>query len=141
MALANHPRTVEDELRTALDDVRALDPVLGDRVATLIDERDRSRDTEYLTSTEAADALGVSRNTVKKWARLGYLHDVYRTDGGHVRIPRREVDRVARLEGVIAETPEPTGSAPDRYSAAVRSAGSTVSAGSECSTSRGNAPN
>ena len=113
MTLANRPRTVDDELRTALDDVRALDPALGDRVATLIDERDRSRDTEYLTSTEAAEALGVSRNTVKKWARLGYLHYAYRTDGGHVRIPRREVDRVARLERLMSETPEPTGPSPE----------------------------
>jgi len=111
MTLANRSRTVDDELRTALADIRALDPALGNRVATLIDERDRSRDTEYLTSTEAAEALGVSRNTVKKWARLGYLHDAYRTDGGHVRIPRREVDRVAGLERLIAETPEPTGPA------------------------------
>jgi excisionase family DNA binding protein len=109
MTLANRPRTVNDELRTALDDVRAVDAELGNRLATLIEERDRSRDTEFLTSTEAAEALGVSRNTVKKWARLGYLHDSYRTDGGHVRIPRREVDRVARLERLIAETPEPSG--------------------------------
>ena len=87
-------------------------------MATLIDERDRSRDTQYLTSTEAAEALGVSRNTVKKWARLGYLPDVYRTDGGHVRIPRREIDRVARLERLIAETPEPTGPAPEADEAA-----------------------
>lgn len=88
-------------------------------MATLIEERDRSRDTEYLTSTEAAEALGVSRNTVKKWARLGYLHGAYRTDGGHVRIPRREVDRVARLEGLMAETPEPTGPAPQPDETAV----------------------
>jgi excisionase family DNA binding protein len=113
MTLADRARTADEELRTALDDVRALDPELGQRVATLIEERDKSRDTEYLTSTEAAEALGVSRNTVKKWARLGYLHDAYRTDGGHVRIPRREVDRVARLERLMAETPEPTGPAPE----------------------------
>jgi excisionase family DNA binding protein len=114
MTLANRARTVDDELRTALDDVRALDPALGHRVATLIDERDRSRDIEYLTSTEAAEALGVSRNTVKKWARLGYLHDAYRTDGGHVRIPRREVDRVAGIERLIAETLAPIGPAPEK---------------------------
>jgi excisionase family DNA binding protein len=113
MTLANRTRTVDDELRTALNAVRAVDAELGNHLATLIEERDRSRDTEFLTSTEAAEALGVSRNTVKKWARLGYLHDAYRTDGGHVRIPRREVDRVARLEGLVAETPEPTGPAPE----------------------------
>jgi excisionase family DNA binding protein len=112
MPLANRTRTLDDELRTALDDVRALDPALGNRVATLIEERDRSRDPEYLTSTDAAEALGVSRNTVKMWARLGYLRDSYRTDGGHVRIPRREVDRVARLERLVAATPQPTGPAP-----------------------------
>jgi excisionase family DNA binding protein len=111
MTFANRTRTVDDELRTALEDVRALDPALGNRVATLIEQRDRSRDPEYLTSTEAAESLGVSRNTVKKWIRLGYLRDSYRTDGGHVRIPRREVDRVARLERVMAETPEPMGPA------------------------------
>ena len=112
MTLANRPRTVDDELRSAIDEVRTVDAQLGARLATLVEERDRARDSEYLTSTEAASALGVSRNTVKKWARLGYLHDSYRTDGGHVRIPRREVDRVAGLERVLTETPEPAGPAP-----------------------------
>ncbi|MBI2777147.1 MAG: excisionase family DNA-binding protein [Chloroflexi bacterium] len=120
MTLADRARTVDDELRTALDDVRALDPALGDRVAALIDERDRSRDTHYLTSTQAAEALGVSRSTEKKWARLGYEHDAYRTDGGQVLIPRREVDRVTRLEGHMAETPGPTGPAPEAEGAASR---------------------
>ena len=113
MTLANRPRTVDDELRTTIEEVRAVNADLGARLATLISERDRARDTEYLTSTEAAEALGVSRNTVKKWTRLGYLHDSYLTDGGHVRIPRREVDRIARLEHALAETPEPTGPAPE----------------------------
>jgi excisionase family DNA binding protein len=112
MTLANRSRTVDAELRTALDDVRELDVELGERLAALIEERERSRDSDYLTSTQAAEALGVSRNTVKKWARLGYLADSYRTDGGHVRIPRREVERVARLEHLIVASPEPTGPAP-----------------------------
>ncbi len=114
MTLANRTRTIDEELRAALDGVRAFDAGLGDRLAALIEERDRSRDTEYLTSTEAAEALGVSRNTVKKWARLGYLRDSYRTDGGHVRIPRREVERAARLERLMDEAPDPTGPAPER---------------------------
>jgi excisionase family DNA binding protein len=113
MALANRPRTVDDELRTALEEVRAIDAQLGARLATLLEERDRARDTEYLTSSEAAGMLGVSRNTVKKWARLGYLHDSYRTEGGHVRIPRRELERVARLERDLTQTPDPTGPAPE----------------------------
>jgi excisionase family DNA binding protein len=115
MPLANRTRTLDDELRTALDDVRVLDPALGNRVAALIEERDRSRDPEYLTSTDAAEALGVSRNTVRKWVRLGYLRDSCRTDGGHVRIPRREVDRVARLERLVAATSQPAGPAPVAY--------------------------
>jgi hypothetical protein len=55
----------------------------------------------------------VSRNTVKKWARLGYLRDAFRTDGGHVRIPRRQVERVARLEQLIAKAPESTDPVPE----------------------------
>ncbi len=113
MTIANRPTTLDNELRTALEELRAVDTARATRLTTLIEERDRARETEYLTSTEAAEALGVSRNTVKKWARLGYLHDVYHTDGGHVRIPRREVERVARLERALAETPEPTGPAPE----------------------------
>lgn len=119
MTLANRARTVDDELQTVLDEVRAADPQLASRLMTLLQERDRARETEYLTSTEAAKALGVSRNTLKKWVRLGYIHDSYRTDGGHVRIPRLEVERVARLERALAETPSPAGSAsgPDETSA------------------------
>ena len=54
--------------------------------------------TAWLTSSAAADILGVSRNTAKKWARTGYLRGSRRDPEGWWRIPRSSVERVAQVE-------------------------------------------
>ncbi len=46
-----------------------------------------------LTPAEAADALGVSYQTVKQWIYRKKLRSV-RTPGGHHRIPRSEIARL-----------------------------------------------
>lgn len=58
---------------------------------------------ETLTTGEASAALGVSINTVKKWARSGLLREATMA-GSHMRIPRREVKRLADLNRRLAQT-------------------------------------
>lgn len=65
-----------------------------------------TREAPYLTTGEAADALGVSLNTLKKWVRLGLIRDAYRTDGGHLRIAAADVARVAHLNRELDEAPD-----------------------------------
>ncbi len=60
----------------------------------------------YLTTGEAADALGVSINTLKKWVRLGLIRDAYRTDGGHMRVAAADVARVAYLNHELEQSPD-----------------------------------
>lgn len=53
----------------------------------------------YLSTGEAAAAMGVSPNTVKKWVRLGHITDVWALPGsGYLKIARSEIDRI-RAEG------------------------------------------
>lgn len=56
--------------------------------------------SDVLTSSEAADMLGVSsRNTVKNWLKGGMFPGAYQTEGGHWRFPRAEVEKArARME-------------------------------------------
>jgi excisionase family DNA binding protein len=61
---------------------------------------------KYLTTGDAADALGVSINTLKKWVRLGLIRDAYRTEGGHLRIAAADVARVAQLDRELEQTPD-----------------------------------
>jgi excisionase family DNA binding protein len=51
-------------------------------------------DEEYLTTREAAEALGVGPSTVKRWADQGVLQAV-RTLGRHRRYRRAAVERIA----------------------------------------------
>jgi len=44
---------------------------------------------------EAADAIGISADTLRRWDRAGQVQS-YRTDRGHRRIPVSEVARLAR---------------------------------------------
>ena len=49
---------------------------------------------DLLRLTEAAERIGVSAATLKQWIYKGKLRSV-RTPGGHHRIPRSEVQRLA----------------------------------------------
>jgi excisionase family DNA binding protein len=52
---------------------------------------------DYISTTEAARAIGVSESSVKRWCDLGILAAV-KTAGGHRRMPVREVIRFVREE-------------------------------------------
>ena len=58
------------------------------------------RPAEVLTSTEAAELLGVSSaNTVKNWLAGGQFPGAFQTQGGHWRFLREEVEAVkARMD-------------------------------------------
>lgn len=45
-----------------------------------------------LTTSQAAEALGVSLGTVRRWSDMGYLRS-YRTPGGQRRFSREQIDQ------------------------------------------------
>jgi molybdopterin-binding protein len=49
---------------------------------------------ESMSIGEAANAIGVSTDTLRRWDRSGHVQS-YRTDRGHRRIPISEVARLA----------------------------------------------
>lgn len=72
---------------------------LADRVAA-----------EWLSTGEAARLLGVSsRNTVKNWLEGGFFPGAVRTDGGHWRFLRAEVEAVARAMAAVKRGPVAVG--------------------------------
>lgn len=44
---------------------------------------------EVLTSTEAAEIIGVSDQTIRRWCEKGKYPDAFQTEGGHWRIPKK----------------------------------------------------
>jgi excisionase family DNA binding protein len=44
---------------------------------------------EVYSSTEAAEILGVSDQTIRRWCEKRKYPDAYQTDGGHWRIPKK----------------------------------------------------
>jgi excisionase family DNA binding protein len=54
-----------------------------------------SRSTEFISAKEIAEVLGVSRNTVLRWIRLG-LVEATRLPGGTYRVPRTELERLKK---------------------------------------------
>ncbi len=51
-----------------------------------------------LSTSQAAQALGVSLGTIRRWSDMGYLHS-YRTPGGQRRFSQAQIDQfVGSLE-------------------------------------------
>ncbi len=77
--------------------------------------------TATMTLGEAASALGVSANTVRRWADGGRLRAV-RTSGGHRRFRRTDVEREAsrRTGGPVLRAPRLPGRALPATAVAVR---------------------
>ncbi len=63
-----------------------------------------------LKVTDAARALRVSSETVRRWVREGRIRAV-QTPSGHLRIPQDEIDRVTKGEPSTADAETPTRSA------------------------------
>ena len=51
-------------------------------------------DKPTINTTEAARRAGVSTDTVRRWARLGYLHPVRVGPGRRYRIDPNELEKV-----------------------------------------------
>jgi excisionase family DNA binding protein len=52
--------------------------------------------SRYVGTGEAADAVGVSRNTLERWARLGKVKPASRTAGKHYRWDIEDLQRQLR---------------------------------------------
>lgn len=46
------------------------------------------------TATQAADAVGVHPNTIKRWHREGKINGVQLGSNGWIRIPESEINRI-----------------------------------------------
>jgi excisionase family DNA binding protein len=92
---------VERELADLMAEVGRESPALAERVGTVVGrivgpEPDQA---DFISTGEAAAALGVSPNTVKKWVRQGYIRDFWTLPGsGYIKIARAEIARI-RAEG------------------------------------------
>jgi excisionase family DNA binding protein len=57
--------------------------------------------------SQAADALGVSPGTIRRWSDMGYIES-YRTPGGQRRFSREQLNQfVASLQGSSQRVREP----------------------------------
>jgi hypothetical protein len=94
---------MERELRDLVAELARDRPAAAGRLEAVADrlrERSLLEPAGYVTTGEAATALGVSPNTVKKWVRLGYITDVWALPGsGYLKIARSEIERI-RTAGV-----------------------------------------
>jgi hypothetical protein len=101
MSRTSLPEYLERELVDIQRRLAEQQPVLAERLERVVDalRDDRDEPEGYMSSGEAAAALGVSPNTVKKWVRMGIIRDFWTLPGsGYVKIARSEVQRV-RTEG------------------------------------------
>lgn len=96
------PPETEREIDDLVRELRIDRPLLAHRLATVAAEikADSQRDPgDYVSTGEAAAALQVSPNTLKKWIRLGLIRDFWTLPGsGYLRVARSEVERI-RAEG------------------------------------------
>jgi excisionase family DNA binding protein len=81
-------------LLDSVEDARAREA--AERIRAALCDADQE---EYLTTSEAARALGIrSVNTIKLWVKAGYLQG--KRIGGRLLIPRAEIDRLEEDERV-----------------------------------------
>jgi hypothetical protein len=89
-----------DDLRRDLERER---PALAERLENVVERIRDGAPTEpagYVSTGEAAAALGVSPNTIKKWVRLGFIRDFWTLPGsGYLKIARTEVERIRAAGG------------------------------------------
>lgn len=103
--------------RTSVDDADTLREVVqhlrDDAPADLrrrLEALAQRLDTEWVTTGEAARLLGVSsRNTVKNWLEGGHFPGATRTEGGHWRFLRAEVEAVSRSMAAMKRGPVAVG--------------------------------
>jgi uncharacterized protein YjcR len=97
---------MERELRDLVAELADEQPATAERLEAVADrlrEQASLEPVDYITTGEAATALGVSPNTVKKWVRLGYITDVWALPGsGYLKIARSEIERI-RAAGAPAK--------------------------------------
>lgn len=85
------------------DQARALEKVLELAVSVLADRPIPPRRREYLTTSQAAAALGVSRQTLKDWVQAARLRSLVL--GGRTLIHRDDVQE--QLDRLLDERPTP----------------------------------
>lgn len=101
MARSNLSPQLERELSDIQRSLAEREPALAERLEQVVDAiRVETTEPEgYVSTGEAATALGVSPNTVKKWVRMGIIRDFWTLPGsGYVKIARSEIQRI-REEG------------------------------------------
>jgi excisionase family DNA binding protein len=83
------------ELEAAEQDLRRIRPSAAKVIAKLI--RAARRRSTYLSTTEAAEFLGVSDQTVRNWADAGILPSRRAHPLARRQIPAKALDGIARL--------------------------------------------
>ncbi len=90
-----------DELEAAERDLRRIRPSAAKVIAKLISAA-RRRST-YLSTTEAAQFLGVSDQTVRNWADAGILPSRRAHPLARRQIPAKALDAIGRLRAARAQ--------------------------------------
>lgn len=102
---------LERDLEDLRRDLERERPALAQRLEQVVERIINESPAEpagYVSTGEAAAALNVSVNTLKKWVRLGIVRDFWTLPGsGYLKIARSEVERI-KAEGMpqVAEGPE-----------------------------------
>ena|SRR5438309_8523887 len=78
---------------------------LAEAVAAL-QQAIRQAGEESLKASEAAQALGVHRNTIRNWADRGYIRALRLGPRGDVLVPTAEVERLRALARISADAGE-----------------------------------
>lgn len=86
------------------EQARALEAVLDLAASALVGHSSSVRSREYLTTSQAAATLGVTRQTIKNWVQAGRLRGVEL--GGRTLLHRDEVQ--AQLDRLLSARPRAT---------------------------------